>query len=127
MRAALGPEGTLLIDCPRREDQAFARVWWPADGGHLLQESRYDKQTCVSAIEYTFIEEDGTRVVLADPYDKSRGDHTGVHRYIYSSGELAELIRGTGLSAEPVPHQRKGYEMIVGREPGFEFEQGALN
>jgi SAM-dependent methyltransferase len=127
MQAALGPEGTLLIDCPRREDQVFQRLWWPLGGGHLLQESRYDKTTCVSTNEYMFIEESGERVVLADPFDKSRGDHTGVHRYIYSANELAELVRSTGLSAEPVPHQRKGYEMIIGREPGFEFEQGTLN
>jgi SAM-dependent methyltransferase len=118
MRAALAPQGVLLVDCPLRSDLHPGRHWWKIGEGHLLQDLRYDKTSALQVLEYTFITESGDQITLADPYDRTRGHYTGVHRYIYDPEELAAMVRSTGLESDPGPHQRKGYAMVVGREPG---------
>ena len=120
MRAALTSGGMMILDCPRREDQSSGRTWWKVGEGHVLQETRWDKGSFTVVTDVLHIAADGTRTLLADPYDPGRGDHTGVQRYIYSADELTRLVRGTGLSAELVPHQRKGSIMVTGR-PGGEW------
>lgn len=118
MVRALAPGGALLVDCPKREELSSMRTWWKQGAGYLLQDTRWDKPSSILSVEPLFISEDGAQTVLDDPYDPTR-PHTGVQRYIYSSEELARLVRGAGLSAEAVPHQRKGYTMIVGRQGGM--------
>ncbi len=113
MAAALARDGKILVDCPQREAQRPGRVWWPLRGGYLLQETRWDQAAANSHTELLFIDNDGGRVLLLDPYDKTRGEYTGVERYIYSPLELVSTLQATGLGAEAVRHQRPGYFMAV--------------
>jgi SAM-dependent methyltransferase len=120
MARALGPSGVLLADCPKREEQSSQRTWWKLRDGYLLQDTRWDKGTSTLLIEPVFLGEDGARVLLADPYDQTRAMHTGVQRYVYTPEEVARLVRSAGLHAEVLPHQRKGYALVAGREGYFE-------
>jgi len=113
MSRALASGGTLLVDGPQREAQTSSRHWWPVGDGYLLMETRWDKGSSTQVIEPLFIEPDGAQVILADPYDQSRGNHTGVHRYVYNQQELLSLVQRAGLPSAPVGHQRQGYFMIV--------------
>lgn len=115
MAAALGPEGVLLVDSPSRDELRPGRTWNPVGEGHLLLETRWEKGAATQVIEPLFIEGDGSRVVLQDPYDQTLGEHTGVQRYVYSPAELTRLVEQAGLAAEVVPHQRRGYFIVVGR------------
>lgn len=113
MSAALARDGLLLVDSPQREAQRPGRAWWPVRDGFLLQEMRWDAATSTLHQEPLFIEADGARVKLQDPYDNTRGEYTGVMRYVYSPAELTMLLKSTGLGAEAVRHQRPGYFMTV--------------
>jgi hypothetical protein len=64
-------------------------------------------------MEPLFIEPGGTAVELRDPYDQTRGDHSGVQRRIAPLEELVDLVSSFGLNAQSVPHQRKGYGMVM--------------
>jgi SAM-dependent methyltransferase len=124
MAAALAKDGILLVDSPQREAQRPGRAWWPVRDGFLLQETRWDAGANSLHVEPLFIEADGARVSLLDPYDKTRGEHSGVERYVYSPAELTMVLKTTGLGAEAVRHQRPGYFMAVaGAQIGQTEEQ----
>jgi 2-polyprenyl-3-methyl-5-hydroxy-6-metoxy-1,4-benzoquinol methylase len=116
MVAALGPGGVLLVDAPKREEQASGRVWWPLKGGYLLQETRWEKASSTLLVEPLYIEPDGTIVDLQDPYDQTRGAHSGILRHVYAPEELAGLVTQAGIYADIVNHQRKGYVMVAARK-----------
>jgi SAM-dependent methyltransferase len=117
---ALAPGGIVLVDCPKREDQASLRHWWRMKDGYLLMDTRWDKTSSTLVQEPLFIGPDGQETVLHDPFDTSRGQYPGVIRYIFSAEELARMVRGAGLTGEIVPHQRKGYTLVVGRQGVFD-------
>jgi SAM-dependent methyltransferase len=114
MAQALAPDGLLLVDSPQREAQKSARNWWPQADGFLLQTTRWDKVSNILQTEPLFISEEGEKIELVDPYDKSRGEHSGILRYIYTPDELVRKVRAAGLGAEAGNHQRPGYFMVVG-------------
>lgn len=113
MAQALNRGGRLLVDAPQREGQKPSRSWFPLNDGFLLLDTRWDPATGIQHIEPLFIEPDGTRVVLNDPYDKSREDQTGVARYMYTPDELTRMLLTSGMPAQVVRHQRGGYFMVV--------------
>lgn len=115
MVASLTREGVLLVDNPQRESQKPSRTWGPLSKGHLLMETRWDAATGMLHIEPLFIEENGERVILADPYDEEKADETGVTRYVYRPDELVKAVDAAGMPAQVVKHQRGGYYMVVGR------------
>ena len=47
---------------------------------------------------------DGTVVELRDPIDPTRGDHTGLIRYIYPAEELIQIIEEAGFTVRRVGH-----------------------
>jgi 2-polyprenyl-3-methyl-5-hydroxy-6-metoxy-1,4-benzoquinol methylase len=114
---ALAPGGTLLIDTPRPEEQASGRMWWPLKGGYLLQDTRWDRASFTLSTEPLYVAPDGALIELRDPYDQSRGDHSGIQRHIYSADELVGLVGSFGLEPLAVPHHRKGYSMVVAVKP----------
>jgi SAM-dependent methyltransferase len=124
MAVALARDGLLLVDSPQREAQRPGRAWWPVRDGFLLQDVRWDVGGSVSHTEPLFIEADGARVALFDPYDASRGEHSGVERYVYSPTELIAVLKSTDLGAEAVRHQRAGYFMVAaGAHVGLSEEE----
>jgi SAM-dependent methyltransferase len=120
MAGALAPGGVLLVDCPKREDQAASHHWWRVNDGYLLMDTRWEKTSYTLVQEPLFIGPEGRETVLRDPYDASRGEHNGLIRYIFSPEELARMVRSVGLTGEIVPHQRKGYTLVAGRQGVFE-------
>ena len=113
MTAALARDGIILVDSPQREAQRPSRAWWPVRDGYLLTDNRWDAASNTQHVEPLFIEADGARVLLEDPYDATRGKHTGVERYVYTPIEMVGTLRASGLGAEAVRHQRSGYFMAV--------------
>lgn len=63
-----------------------------------------DPETRTNMLTPELHRNDGTTVVLRDPIDESRGDHTGLHRYIYPIEELTETVESAGFDVEPVGH-----------------------
>lgn len=123
MRASLAPGGVLAVDAPMRTGQKPQRQWWPVRDGYLLLDTHWDAGQSLQHIEPVFIEGDGTKVLLEDPYDPKQQPPTGVRRYIYPSDELLKLVEDTGLQAKSIEHQRRGYYMVVGKEDlGLEDE-----
>ena len=116
MAGALLPDGLLLVDSPQRDAQNAARTWSPVGDGHLLMETRWDAKAGMQHLEPLYIGPDGQRVNLQDPYDDTRDEHTGVIRYLYGPEELTRLVQSTGLNAQVVTHQRKGYYMVAARK-----------
>ena len=47
---------------------------------------------------------DGVIVGLKDPVDPARGDHEGLHRYIYPKDELTGILTSIGFSVAEVGH-----------------------
>ncbi len=47
---------------------------------------------------------DGVVVGLKDPVDPARGDHEGLHRYIYPQGQLTEILTSIGFGVSEVGH-----------------------
>jgi len=47
---------------------------------------------------------DGVTVSLKDPIDSSRGDHEGLHRYIYPREELTDMLKAVGFNVTEVGH-----------------------
>jgi SAM-dependent methyltransferase len=118
MVAALAPGGLLLIDCPQRDAQSSSRLWWRKNDGYLLIETRWDAKTGILHLEPLFVSADAELVDLVDPYDKSRNEHSGVLRYLYTPDELTRLVNQAGLYAQQIGHQRKGYYMLAARAAG---------
>lgn len=116
MAQALAPGGLLLVDSPQRSSIKPTRTWSPLNDGYLLMETRWDAPSGMQHIEPLFIEPEGGRVILHDPYDSERGDYTGVSRYVYAAQELVELVQAAGLPARELAHQRHGYFMVAGGE-----------
>lgn len=116
MAAALVSGGLLLVDSPQREAQSASRTWAPVGDGHSLTETRWDGKAGMLHIEPLYVAADGQRINLVDPYDETRDEHTGVIRYLYGPEELNKLVQSTGLNAQIVQHQRKGYYMVAGRK-----------
>lgn len=116
MATAMHPSGVLLIDTPRREELNSGRVWWKLASGYVLEDRRWDKASSTLIMEPVHIGAGGVETVLFDPFDQTRAEHTGIQRYIYQAEELARVVRSTGLAAEIVPHQRKGYVLAAGRQ-----------
>lgn len=112
MAAALGPNGILLIDTPLRQAVKPQRQWWALRGGHLLLDTEWRKDEAIQQLTPLFIEEDGTRVVLQDPYNNGAVER-GVPRYIYTDAELVQLVGSAGLPGRIIPHQRNGYIMMA--------------
>lgn len=113
MASALGPGGIILVDSPVRESITQSRPWFPVKGGHLLLENKWDKESGFQKIGLTFIEPDGSKVYLEDPYDETQDSYRGVLRYIYTDAEMRGLLGSSGLPVTIRPHQRKGYYMAA--------------
>ncbi|MEA1903914.1 MAG: methyltransferase domain-containing protein [Actinomycetota bacterium] len=100
---------------------------WLAPGGHLLVDSDIelaDTQTITAqhdlgAIRWNWTSDadtrtnmltpelhrnDGVVVGLRDPIDLTRGDHEGLHRYIYPKDDLTGLLTSIGFTVETTPH-----------------------
>ncbi|MCH7471370.1 class I SAM-dependent methyltransferase [bacterium] len=115
MAGAVARGGTLLVDTLQRGAMNHSRTWWPVRGGFLLLETKWDKASSNLVVEPRFIEDEGGIVELKDPYDKKRGNHSGVQRYVYSEDELTQLVATTGLAPKAFAHQRQGYFMLAAR------------
>ncbi len=116
MRAAMAPEGVMAVDAPMRTGQRPIRQWWPVRDGYLLLDTHWDAGQSLQHMEPVFIEGDGTKVLLEDPYDAEQQPPTGVRRYVYPSNEMLNLVEGTGLKARSIEHHRRGYYMVIGKE-----------
>lgn len=110
---SLGDGGIVLMDSPIREALRPSRNWWPVRKGYVLMDSRWDKESAMQHIEPLFIEEDGSRVALIDPYNEGNAGMRGVERYIYSDAEMVQLAGLVGLPGRIIPHQRGGHIMMA--------------
>ena len=113
MALSLSRGGKILVDCPQREAIKPSRTWFPLRDGYLLMNTKWDSANGMQYLEPLFIEPDGSRVTLKDPYDPARGDHVGVARLIYRPDDLVRMLQFSGLPAQAVRHQRGGYYMVV--------------
>lgn len=113
MVRALDRGGRLLVDSPQREGLKPSRTWTPLNDGFLLIDNKWDPVTGIQMLVPLFIQPDGTRVVLNDPYDKSHEQISGVPRYIYKPEELERMLRSSGMPAQVVRHNRAGYYMVI--------------
>lgn len=99
----LSPPGTLLVDgdIDLAAEQSF-------EAEHVDGLIRWnwtsDPQTRTNMLNPGLHLNDGSIVELRDPIDSDRGDHVGLHRYIYEPAELTEMIRTVGFGVERVGH-----------------------
>ena len=114
MVGALNRDGVLLIDNPQRETLTPTHKWQRMHDGYFLLETGYEKGSNTHFLNPIWISPEGEEVLLRDPYDRKRPTHTGVQRYVYTPGELVNLVKSTGLPAREVRHQRNGYFMVIG-------------
>ena len=99
----LAPGGSLLADCDidlaESEtidfDHALGLIQW-----HWTS----DPETRTNVLTPELHRTDGVTVGLKDPIDPSRGDHEGLHRYIYPKEQLAETLGSIGYVVTEVGH-----------------------
>ncbi|MGY8679579.1 class I SAM-dependent methyltransferase [Bradyrhizobium sp. UFLA05-153] len=127
MARATGDSGIVLIDnlileCwtpkalqPSASTEPYDR-WWKMHDGELATSSRVDEASRTQFIDLMFVDNGGDRIVLRDPYDRTRASHTGVERYLYEQNELSSVMSGYGLKTHVYPHQRYGCFMVAGRK-----------
>lgn len=99
----LSPGGMVVVDCDI--DLAVTET---TEAEHELGLIRWhwtsDSETRTNMLTPTLHRDDGVTVGLKDPIDPARGDHEGLHRYIYPKNELAELLTETGFDVAEVGH-----------------------
>lgn len=99
----LRPDGSCLIDSDlelaatetSEVEHELGTVYW-----HWTS----DPPTRTNRLSPELHRGDGVIVELRDPIDPSRGDHTGLHRYIYPPEELEQLLRERGFTSTRVGH-----------------------
>lgn len=99
----LRPGGSLLADCDislaetqiieAEHDLGVIEWSWTSDA-----HSRTNKLTPV------LHRQDGTVVGLRDPIDPARGNHEGLHRYIYPEEQFIDMLASIGYSVETIGH-----------------------
>jgi SAM-dependent methyltransferase len=104
IQGGLRKGGKLLIDCPREPtDQSKSWTQEFPDGVLKVADS-YDVESRMQHIDVQFNTADGDVLDLWDPYDPSRGPHSGVMRYLYSSDELRSMLCDAGFQVKELKH-----------------------
>ena len=99
----LSPGGVFVLDCDTElaetetieAEHELGLIEW-----HWTSEAK----TRTNMLTPTLHRKDGVIVGLRDPIDPQRGDHEGLHRYIYPQGELTELLSAIGFMVSEVGH-----------------------
>ena len=63
-----------------------------------------DPKTRTNLLKPDLYRGDGSIVELRDPIDPDRGDHTGLHRYIYDPQDLTMMAQTAGFDVERIGH-----------------------
>lgn len=99
----LTPGGSLLVDC----DINLAKTE-TIEAKHELGVIQWhwtsDAKTRTNMLTPELHRDDGVTVRLKDPIDPGRGDHEGLHRYIYPKRELIEILTSIGFQVIEVGH-----------------------
>ncbi len=99
----LTPGGSLLLD----SDIHLAETE-TIETEHELGTIRWnwtsDPDTRTNMLTPELERKDGVVVGLKDPVDPARGDHEGLHRYIYPKEELTEILASIGFQVTEVGH-----------------------
>lgn len=102
-RSWLVPGGTLLVESDRKL-ASHETVRSVGPDGAILWHWSSDESTRTNILEPELHRDDGVIVGLRDPIDPSRGDHTGLRRYIYPQEQLARLVLEAGFTVSEIGH-----------------------
>jgi SAM-dependent methyltransferase len=100
----LRPGGALLVDCPRKPTNNNHTWERDFDDGTLRSASSFDESTRLQHIDPTFERKDGVTIDMVDPYARTRGDYTGIMRYLYPVDRLTGILASAGFTVEQVQH-----------------------
>lgn len=99
----LVPGGLLLVDCDT--DLAESET---IEAEHELGTIHWhwtsDIETRTNMLTPELHRKDGMIIGLRDPIDPARGDHDGLHRYIYPKEELTRVLEDIGFDTAEVGH-----------------------
>lgn len=95
--------GSLLVDCDRELARTDTTRTNHPDG-FILWNWTSDRRTRTNKLTPELHRRDGVVVELRDPIDPTRGDHSGLHRYVYPEDELTQMIEASGFSVSRVAH-----------------------
>lgn len=99
----LSPGGVVVVDCDT-ELAETETIEAEHDLGLLEWHWTADPVTRTNMLTPTLHRKDGVTVGLKDPIDPARGDHEGLHRYIYPKEELTKLLSSIGFEVTEVGH-----------------------
>lgn len=114
----LRPGGHFLVDC-EKEPQELSSCWKREFSDGVLSVSlSYDPDTRTRSFDPIFHGSDGNLIDLVDPYDQTRGEHSGLRRHLYTPRELASLTVKAGLVTTEIPHfERPHLFLLKGIKP----------
>lgn len=99
----LRPGGSLLADC----DTTLAEtqtIEAEHEFGVIKWNWTSDAATRTNMLTPELHRKDGAVVGLRDPIDPARGDHVGLHRYIYPEELLTDILASLGYVVENIGH-----------------------
>lgn len=109
----LRPGGHLLIDCQKEPQEALSHWERHFSDGVLSVALSYDPTTRTQTFEPTFQTSDGSLVDLVDPYDETRGKHSGIRRHLYTKPTLVSMLIKAGLESTEIPHYERPHLFLL--------------
>lgn len=111
----LKPGGKLLLDCP--EFVEVKNSWtkeFPI--GTARGVSGFNEETRMQDIQFYFKPKDGDEEFgIYDPYDLSKGDVSGIMRYLYPKQEIKIVLENVGFNIQDTDHYyEKNYFGLLG-------------
>lgn len=109
----LRPGGHLLVDC-QKEPQENPSCWERQfSDGVLSVALSYNPSTRTQTLEPTFQRSDGILIDLVDPYDQTRGEHSGIRRHLYTRPDLISIMVRAGLEVAEIPHYERPHLFLL--------------
>lgn len=99
----LRPGGSLLADCDIELAETHT-IEAEHDLGVIKWNWTSDPTSRTNKLTPELHQKNGTVVGLRDPIEPSRGDHIGLHRYIYPEEQLTEMLHSLGYLVETIGH-----------------------
>ena len=110
----LKPGGKFIIDCPEIVELKNS---WTREFPHGVARgvSGFDEVTRIQDIQFYFKLHNEEEFGIYDPYDFSKGDVSGIMRYLYPQAELKGILEEVGFQVQSIEHYyEKNYFGFMG-------------
>jgi len=105
--------GSVVVDGPLNPS---AQNLWERDfpTGKVVADTSFNENTRIHQLNFEFYPATGEPFTLHDPESSMHGTGAGLTRYIYSPGELTDLLVNAGFNVRREPHFNEGYYSLIG-------------